>query len=72
MAKKDGDIRTHLLKAGAKNLREFGYPDVTPENIMDSMVTRMFFESMLDENIGNGSEIDKVINELKAEIKAKE
>jgi len=61
-------IREQLLKAGAKNLRDFGYPDVTEKNIMDSMITRAFFDSMLDENLGKNPQIDPVILQLKEEI----
>ena len=31
-------IREHLLKAGVKNLKEFGYPEVTTETIQPDEV----------------------------------
>lgn len=47
------EIREHLLKAGVKNLIEFGYPHVTTETILTDIVYKEFFKSMLNENLGN-------------------
>ena len=57
-------IREHLLKAGVKNLKEFGYPEVTTETILTDEVYKEFFKSMLKENKGNGGQIDTAIDEL--------
>ena len=59
-----------LKSAGVRNLREFGYPDVTAENIGADPVYRQFFRSMLSENLGQG--VDEDINALIAEIDALE
>lgn len=40
-----------LLKAGVRNLREFGYRDVTVTNIMTDYVFASFFVRMLDETL---------------------
>ena len=61
-------IREHLLNAGVKNLNDFGYPKINTENIMTDIVYGGFFKSMLEDNKGNGSQIDEVINELLAEL----
>lgn len=61
-------IREHLLKAGVKNLKEFGYPEVTIENILTDEIYKEFFKGMLEDNLGNGSQYDEVINELLATI----
>ena len=61
-------IREHLLKAGVKNLKEFGYTEVTSETILTDEVYKEFFKAMLEENLGNGSQIDKVINQLLSDI----
>lgn len=61
-------IRRKLLSAGVRNLKEFGYPAVTAENITADYVFRAMFKSMLDENKGMGC--DPEIEELLAEIKA--
>ena len=61
-------IREHLLKAGVKNLKEFGYPEVTTETILTDEVYRMFFKSMLEDNLGNGKQVDEVINQLLLEV----
>lgn len=61
-------IKEHLLKAGVKNLKEFGYPDVTTESILTDEVYKMFFQNMLEENLGNGNQVDEVINQLLKEV----
>ncbi len=61
-------IREHLLKAGVKNLKEFGYPEVTTETILTDEVYKEFFKSMLVENLGNGKQVDEVINQLLSDV----
>lgn len=63
-------IETMLKEAGVKNLKEFGYPGVTTESIMQSPVLRAFFDTMLEENEGQRDDIDAVIAKLRAEISA--
>jgi len=60
-------IREHLIAAGVKNLKEFGYPDVNAENLLTDVVYSGFFASMLRDNLGQG--VDEQINALLAEIK---
>lgn len=64
------DFRNHLIRAGVKNLKEFGYPFVTEFNIMTDEVYSKFFASMLAENKGHSIGVDEAINGLLAEIKA--
>jgi hypothetical protein len=61
-------IKEHLLKAGVKNLKEFGYPEVTTETILTDEVYKEFFKSMLEENLGNGKQVDEVINQLLSDV----
>jgi hypothetical protein len=61
-------IREHLLKAGLKNLKEFGYPEVTTETILTDEVYKEFFKSMLEDNKGNGKQVDEVIDQLLSEV----
>ena len=61
-------IREHLLKAGVKNLKEFGYPEVTTKTILTDEVYKIFFKSMLEDNLGNGNQVDEVINQLLSEV----
>lgn len=61
-------IRDHLISAGVKNLKEFGYPECTSVNILTDEVYVSFFVAMLVENKGHGTSIDKVINELLQEL----
>ena len=61
-------IREHLLKAGVKNLKEFGYPEITTETILTDEVYKDFFKSMLEDNKGNGKQLDEVIDQLLLEV----
>ena len=64
-------VKNHLVKAGIKNLKEFGYPDVTVSNIMTDEIYAGFFKSMLNDNKGKSTkQVDNVIEELLEEIKA--
>jgi hypothetical protein len=49
-------MREKLLRAGVKNLREFGYPGVTDKNIISDDLYRAFFRRMLEENLGRGAD----------------
>lgn len=67
-------VREHLIKAGVKNLKEFGYPSVDKENILTDMVYKEFFSRMLEENLGTdstdlGKTINTEIKKLQKEIK---
>ena len=68
---KKEEIKNHLLKAGVKNLKEFGYPNVNTENILTDEVYSKMFESMLHDNKGHSANVDEVIGELLKEIKSK-
>ena len=59
------DVRAHLISAGVRNLKEFGYPDVTTENILTDMIYASFFRRMLEDNLGHG--FDKEIKSLMQE-----
>jgi hypothetical protein len=61
-------IREHLLKAGVKNLKEFGYPEVTTETILTDKVYKEFFKSMLEDNKGNDKQVDEIIDQLLSEL----
>ena len=61
-------IKDHLLKAGVKNLKEFGYPEVTVDSILIDEIYKGFFKSMLNDNLGNGNQVDEVINQLLLEV----
>ena len=59
-------MKTGLISAGVKNLREFGYPACNEQNILTDMIYSRFFVSMLKENKGHDREIDAAIDELLA------
>jgi hypothetical protein len=61
-------IREYLLKAGVKNLKEFGYTEVTTETILTDEVYKEFFKSMLEDNLGDGKQLDEVIDQLLSEV----
>jgi len=60
------EIKQKLIKAGVKNLHEFGYEYCTESNILTDDVYSQFFLAMLEENLGNG--VDAEINSLIGEI----
>jgi len=62
------EVKDHILKAGVKNLKDFGYPEVTTETLLKDEVYKEFFKSMLKENIGRSKKVDDVINDLLNEI----
>jgi hypothetical protein len=62
-------IKEHLIKAGVKNLKEFGYPDVDTKNILTDEVYKEFFKSMLHDNIEHQKMFDDVIVELLESLK---
>lgn len=65
-------IRQRVLKAGVKNLREFGYPNVDTENILTDLVYKDFFLSMLEDNLGKGdATTNAVLSGLIEEVKRK-
>lgn len=69
MALTKSQVREHLIKAGIKNLNEFGYPNVTEQNMLTDFVYAKMFQSMLKENLGQSNMIvDMAIEELLKEI----
>lgn len=58
--------REQLIKAGIRNLNEFGYSGVTAENILTDKVFSKFFLSMLEDHIGKGADesVNALINEI--------
>lgn len=62
-------IKEHLIKAGVKNLKEFGYLDVDTNNILTDEIYKEFFKSMLDDNLGHQKMFDDVILELLESLK---
>ena len=62
--------RQNLIKAGVRNLQEFGYTSVNEKNILTDEMFKKFFVSMLRDNMGFRSDIDKTINSLLKELEA--
>ena len=46
-------IREHLLKAGVKNLKEFGYPEVTTETILTDIISKRMLADSRSFRIGD-------------------
>ncbi len=44
------NLRRDLIASGVRNLKEFGYPDATPENILTTKIFRLFFHRMLTDS----------------------
>lgn len=59
-------MRDKLIAAGVKNLKTYGYPNVSPENILTDQIYSAFFRSMLEDNKGRG--VDPHIDALLAEL----
>lgn len=60
-------IKELLIKAGIKNLNEFGYPNVNSQNILSDIIYGGMFISMLNDNKGQSTkQVDDVIDELLA------
>jgi hypothetical protein len=65
-------MKDKLITAGVRNLKEFGYPYCTKDNILTDEVYSVFFKSMLETNLGKaGKKVDEVIQELINTIKGK-
>ena len=60
-------VRDHLIGAGVKNLKEYGYPDVSTSNILVDEIYVAFFRSMLDANLGLRADVDRAVRELLSE-----
>lgn len=58
------DIQARLVDAGVRNLREFGYPNCTKENILTDEIYKAFFAQMLRENRGKMAAADPAIDDL--------
>jgi hypothetical protein len=63
-------MRDKLIKAGVRNLKEYGYPDANADNILTDMIYAGFFKSMLEDNRGLGAdaEIDTLIAEIESAL----
>ncbi len=62
-------LKEKIITNAIKNLNEFGYEHVTPENIMTDDVYSQFFRSMLNDNLGKNKTVDVVLNQLLDEVK---
>jgi hypothetical protein len=62
----DDFVRDSLIRAGVKNLREFGYPQCKAENILTDRIYRAFFLSMLenDANTTGNEQVERVRQSL--------
>jgi hypothetical protein len=61
-------LREELLKSGVRNIKDFGYNTVTIDTILTDEIYKEFFKSMLNGSLGNGKQLDEVINQLLSEI----
>jgi hypothetical protein len=57
-----------LIEAGVANLREFGYPSCSAENITTDAVFAALFAEMLRDNAGKSADYDEAIESLLGEI----
>lgn len=47
-------VRSKLVSAGVKNLRQYGYHGCNEDNILTDQIFKAFFATMLRENLGRG------------------
>ncbi len=61
-------IQEKLIKAGVRNLKEFGFPGCNTETIITDPVYSAFFSRMLGENKDQGfdADIDVLIGKIEA------
>lgn len=62
------DIQSRLIKQGVRNLRQFGYPNCTEQNILTDDIYKAFFANMLRENRGQVAAADPAIDELLEQV----
>ena len=63
-------MRSKLIAAGVRNLKEFGYPKCDEKNILTDYLYASFFIKMLVDNKGHGVELDRAIEGLIVECRA--
>ena len=61
-------MRDKIIAAGVANLKEFGYPRVTAENILTDRIYSAFFRSILEGNLGDPAHDQSILEGLIAEI----
>ncbi len=61
-------IRQSLIEAGVKNLQDWGYPSANEDNILTDDIYKNFFLVMLQDNKGQGANLDTQINILIREL----
>jgi hypothetical protein len=57
-----------LREAGVRNLKAFGYPHVTADNVTTDKVYLRFFDSMLSDHKPRTDEERQAIKELRAKM----
>ena len=62
------DYTASLIAAAVKNLKTFGYPSVNKDNIFTDRIYQAFFISMLNENKGQGAQVDAAIASLLSKL----
>lgn len=54
-------IETALIKKGVEALKDYGYPEVSEDNIISDEIYSSFFKEMLRGSIGQSRDIDNAI-----------
>lgn len=58
----------YIINSAVRNLKDYGYKNVTPQNIIIDKIYSPLFKEMLSKNKGQNEEIDKIIDELLTKI----
>lgn len=46
-------MKDKLIDAGVRNLKEFGYPGVNRDNILNDLIYAQFFKGMLEDTLAD-------------------
>lgn len=58
------EIIDKLIDTGVTVLKEYGYPEVTKDNILTDKVYKAFYVEILKQNSGMNDNIDKAIQSI--------
>jgi hypothetical protein len=61
-------MRSSLIQAGVKHLRDFGYPKCNSDNILTDRIYRAFFVKMLQDTVDDAEANSQVVSAAKALI----
>ena len=58
------EIVDNLINVGVTVLKEFGYSNVTQDNILTDDIYKQFYKKILTENLGVNQKVDEAIQTI--------